>query len=184
MAIVATGAADGWNVPVVVRNGTDRPVANIEVSAELRDAAGTLIGADQGTNFYPAIVPAGGVAVGGVWFSQEVPPGATAEYAANASEDLTLASMSGRVPVELVEFTARPDAIAGTFRNPTSTPLLGKVSFILACFAEDGTPLGWEPGMAIRADLAPGETTPFQAYLLGRVPPCQRFLISASGTTK
>lgn len=185
VSVVVSGAVGGYGILVIVRNNTDRPKANVQVGAEVRDNAGNLIAVGSSFSIMPTIVQAGGYAIGGASFGGvELPQGATVTFDVSASDDLGLYSLNGPVNVELVEFNARPETIVGTFRNGTDTAIIGQIYFVLACFDDDGTLLASEHGIATGTDLAPGETTAFRAFGLGSVPPCNRYLITGYGNSK
>lgn len=184
LSVVASGPVGGYSIPVVVRNNTDRTLARVEVGGEVRDGAGNLVAAGSSQPFLPTIVPPGELAIGSVLFGgTELPAGASATFDVGASDDLGLYSTNGPISVELVEFAARPDVIVGSFRNPSGTPIVGNVYLRVACFGEDGMLLAEEPAIAARTDLAPGETTAFDAFSSGLVPPCGRFLITGHGNS-
>lgn len=185
ISIVASGAVGGYGIPVIVRNNTDRPKANVQVAAEVRDSADNLIAVGSSFSILPTIVQPGEYAIGGASFGGvELPQGATVTFDVAASDDLDLNSLNRPMNVELVEFNALPVTIVGSFRNQTGTVLIGSIYFTLACFDDDGTLLASEPGTAIGTDLAPGETIAFKAFGLGMVPKCNRYLITGYGNSK
>lgn len=185
VSVVASGAVAGYAIPVIIRNNTDRPKAYVQVGAEVRDGAGTLVAVGGSYQFLPTIVQPGEYAIGGVGFGGvELPQGASATFDVSASDDVDLYSLNEPINVELVEFNAQPETIVGSFRNRTGTAIMGGIYFTLACFDDDGTLLASEPGTATRTDLAPGETTAFRAFQLGLVPQCNHYLVTGYGNSK
>ncbi|MEZ4540242.1 MAG: hypothetical protein R3C43_09735 [Chloroflexota bacterium] len=58
LSVVLAGSPSRFGaVPVVVRNNTDEPVYDIEISATARDSAGSVLGTGPGRDIAPSLVP-------------------------------------------------------------------------------------------------------------------------------
>ncbi len=55
-------------IPVIIRNNTDEPVYDIQISATARDDAGSVVGTARGDDIVPSYIPPAGLAIGRVLF--------------------------------------------------------------------------------------------------------------------
>lgn len=93
VSVVASGVVQGYSIPIIVRNNTDKPKAYVQVGAEARDGNGSLIAVGRSYQFLPIILPPGEFAVGGIGFNgQELPTGGNVSFDVSASDDIELYS--------------------------------------------------------------------------------------------
>ena len=72
----------GTSFPVILHNGTDKPVSRIEVSGRAKGPDGATLGTGSSQTIEPNVVPPGGFAIGYVYISTSeysLPPGSTVE---------------------------------------------------------------------------------------------------------
>lgn len=140
IAIVATGPYQQNRVPIVVRNNTGRAVAYIEVAGDVRDADGRVTEVVRPRQLYPLIVEPGGLAIGYLYFDQEVRPTDKVSLTATGHTDVGSWRDFGAIPVELVEFNNFGDRVTGSIRNPTNQTTTDSAFIGLVCFDQSGTP--------------------------------------------
>ena len=88
LVVIAQGQPSDFGViPVVVRNNTDGPVYNLEISATARDAAGSVLGTGSGRDIVPALVPPGSIAFGRILFEDTPLADATIDYLVTGDPD-------------------------------------------------------------------------------------------------
>lgn len=67
-------------LPVAVRNGTNESITSVEVSGAPKDETGKILASGRSQGFSPAVVPAGGISLGYVFFSAKLPTTAKLEF--------------------------------------------------------------------------------------------------------
>lgn len=165
-------------VPIVIRNNTDTPAYNIELSATARDAAGAILGTARGDDITPSYVPPGGVAIGRVLFQDTPIDGANIEY------NITSAGGPGfiftRRDLVIEEHQLVNGNVVGLSMNNHSTALnLTKV--IVMCFDDDLIPSAVRFDFTDQDRVEAGAELPFSVDLLGDEAKCSRYLIAGSG---
>ena len=75
-----------------------------------------------------------------------------------------------RQDLEIVEATRKADGVVGIARNQTDEQVSGPFSVIGVCFDQSGAIQGYYAAYAAKDQLAPGETTPFNASFYGTGP--------------
>ena len=177
--VIAVGAPVRSTVPVVVRNNTSTDVVLSGVLGIARDASGTLIASGDVSMFSPSLIPAGQVSIGSVYFgTTDVPPDATLEFEPDATP--AAGGNAFRQDIAIAESTRQPNRIVGLARNGTDQPLTGPFTVVGICFDQSGAILGYYATYAAKNELAPGETTPFDATFYG-TGPCDAYLLGSTG---
>ena len=181
LEVVAQGPA-GQYVPVVVRNGTDETVYEVEVSATARGDDGSLLatGKDQGVE--PAILAPGEVAVGVVFVDlpddQEDADGVTVELTVTAADE---PSLFARYPLEVIETNDTGEAVVGIVRNPHEVAISGFARVVAMCLGDSGEPLEALTGSIDQDEIAPGGEATFTLSYYDRPDGCPSHAVGASG---
>lgn len=179
LVVVLAGPPNAFGVvPIVIRNNTDTPAYDIELSATARDAVGSILGTARGDDVTPSYVPPGGIAVGRLLFQNTPLDGAILEYNITSTEDPGF--IFTRRDLVIMEHQLVNGNVVGLSVNNHSTALtLTKV--IVMCFDDDLIP------SAVRSDFTDQDRTeagaelPFSVDLLGDEAKCTRYLIAGSG---
>lgn len=164
-------------VPIAIRNSTPQTVTSIEVTGAAKDKAGKIVGSGQSQGINPASVPAGGIALGFVYYTSKIP--------ANAKIDFTVASspLEGDPYFQDLKMDSAnlvSDAITGQATNTSPSKLTGPYGVQVVCFDKRGKLLSTQVGYASPdADLEPEQSVTFQVDLFGD--PCPTFLVGAGG---
>lgn len=179
--VVASGPVDtnagGTTVPIAIRNNTPDAITSIEVTGAAKDKAGKIVGSGRSQGINPANVPAGGIALGYVYYSSEIP--------STAKIDFTVASkpLEGEPyfqDLKIDEANLVSDAVTGQATNTSDNKLNGPYGVEVTCFDKKGKLLSTFSDFASPdADLEPGQSVTFQAGLYGE--PCPSFLVGVSG---
>jgi hypothetical protein len=152
----------------------------VAVTAEVRDASGSLVGAGESQGLTPNVVEQGELAIGYVYFGDAHVP-EDAEIALEVTSDESLAEFENIVGLSITEANDTPRSIVGLIENPYDIGVMGPINVQAVCFSEDGL-TDENSTFAAKDALAPDDTSPFQIDVLGA--PCERFLIGASGFTE
>lgn len=178
VAVIAVGAPVRSSVPVVVRNNTGTTVALDDVFGVARDQQGTLVLSGEVSNVAPYRLPPGQIAVGYVYFGEDVPEGVTLEFEPQAEpfEESEFGSQDLRV----IEAEVAADGIVGIAGNPTAEKLSGPFSVTGVCFDSSGEVRGYYSAFAAKDKLQVDESTPFSATFYGEGP-CETHVIGLSG---
>lgn len=177
--VIAVGAPVRSTVPMVVRNNTGTDVVLSGVLGIARDADGTLIASGDVSMFSPSLIQAGQVSIGSVFFgTTDVPPDATLEFEPDATP--IAEANAFRQDIAIAESTRQPNRIVGLARNGTDKSLTGPFSVVGLCFDQSGAIQGYYATYAAKNELAPGETTPFDATFYG-TGPCDAYLLGSTG---
>lgn len=165
-------------VPIVVRNGTQVPVTNVEVTGAAMDQSGKILGSARSLVFSPTTVPAGGVAFGFLYFDPMIPEDAQIDFT------VVTESAAGRTNAQdltVDQANAVGDAITGKATNNHAYSVKGSFTVNVTCFDEAGALLTSELGFASPTrDIVPGGSVTYQVDLHGT--PCPSFLVGVSGT--
>jgi len=178
LEVVLRGPYDGTRMPIVVRNGTDQPVANVKVAITVRDAAGGLlaVGEQEGA-FAPYTVAPGDAAIGSVLFNG-------ASFGPDAVLDIAVA---GQVPderfltfadMQVVEFNVQGDQILAIISNPYDRATAESLTLGIMCFDASGNIVAFARDYASVAAIAAGGTVPVSASLPAGS--CDRYAIAAT----
>lgn len=186
LSVVAQGAIVGAEeIPIILRNNTADPLANVGVGAEARDANGGLI-ASASTylgDFIPVLDP-GAVTFANITFDEPLPQGTTVTlfpegYSDSSRVEHYATTFGG---VELTEFTASPEQILGSVRNIGEAPIeVSSATITVACFDASQSFSGVLDVSPARDILGPGETTAFEQPSYITPPPCDYFLVTGYG---
>lgn len=183
VAVVASGpilvdAVQAVAVPVALRNGSQDTITSIDITGAAMDASGKILGSGNSLEFSPTTVPAGGVALGFVYFESVIPADAKIEFTV-ASKPLKGKPNSRDLTVN--QANAVGATITGKATNNHSYTVKGTFSVNVTCFDQTGALLASQVGSASPdADLAPGQSVTFQVQLHGK--PCPDFLVGVSGS--
>jgi hypothetical protein len=182
------GSGDGTIVPVEVWNGTSQTVSGLDISGSAMTGS-TVVGSGDSQDVEPGVLAPGQVAFGMVFYTQNLPSGATFNLTATAS---TGSSDDINAQVTQANYSAtggiEGPGVVGTVTNPGSVSISSPIPTDLFCFSSSGTLLNVsEDFVAGNASLAPGATG---SYSVG-IPldendnplPCPTFLVGSSGTT-
>lgn len=134
VAVVLDAPIAASGVAFVVRNGTDEPVHDVEVSAVVRDAEGRLVAAGAAT-VVPGEIVAGGWAVGAVRFGHDALTGdAEVELAVTRT---TSGPSSDRVPLAVTDATLIADGEAAELTATVEGDVDAAARASVACFDGD-----------------------------------------------
>lgn len=165
-------------VPIVVRNGTQRAVRNVEVTGAATDSSGRIVGSASSLVFSPTTVPAGGVAFGFLYFDPMIPEDVRIAFTVSSEQ------AAGRLNAQdltVVQANAVGDAITGKATNNHAYSVKGSFTVNVTCFDDAGTLLTSELGFASpTVNVTPGGSVTYQVDLHGS--PCPLFLVGVSGS--
>lgn len=177
--IILTGPPSRFGVvPVVIRNNTDAPVYDIEISATVRDSAGSVLGTGPGRDIAPSYVPPGGVAFGRVLFGDTPLDGTTVDYLVTADDTPGLI-LSNR-DLEIIEHNLVSGNIVGLALNNHDTAV-NMLNFSVICFDDDGLPTTVRDSYTDQDRVEAGAELPFSVDLLGDEAQCGRYLLAGGG---
>jgi len=165
-------------VPVVVRNNTDEPVYDIQISATARDAAGAILGTGPGRDFSPSYVPPGGVAFGRVLFGDTPLDNATIDYL--VSGDQSAGFIFSSRDLDINEHNLVNGNVVGLMVNSHNTPVT-LINVVVACFDDDLVPTTIRDEFTDQDRVEGGAELPFSVDLLGDEAQCGRYLVAGSG---
>jgi len=161
VAVIATGDPVRSSLPVVLRNNTGADVTVTQVVGVARGGDGKLVASSSFSTLAPALLTAGQVGVGYVYFDiDELTPDLDFELEAQAEPaggDSTYLYDFVIAEAELTE-----DGIVGIATNPLSETL-SSGSVVGVCFSRDGTVVGYLSGSADKTETAAGDDTSFSA---------------------
>ncbi|SEC07544.1 hypothetical protein SAMN04489844_1628 [Nocardioides exalbidus] len=183
LSVVVIGQADpaSGTVPVVIRNMTASPLANLEVSGTARDGAGNLMGSGSSQGFAPELVNPGEWAFGYVYIDGvKAAKDTEFDFTATGSEPEDFLSS---VDVEIVEVATTEgsfgDNLTGILKNPTGQEVSGPIDVSAACFDKSGALISTQSGFADSDSIASGGTSSFSVDLFDEA--CEIFAMGASG---
>lgn len=178
--IAQAGTLDrSGSLPIVVRNLTDRPVADLAVTGTARDSSGALVGSgsDQGLN--PFIVGPGEIAIGYVYFGLDgLPPGATFDLSVTGTDPSDV--FAGEIDLVVAEHNRTSDSIVVMLRNDTDKKASGPIGLILMCFDDTDMPTTTQMTFTDQDDAPPAASVSATFNFFGE-PPCDRYIVGGSG---
>lgn len=176
-APIEVNSAGLVTLPVAVRNGTNETITSVEVSGAAMDETGKILASGRSQGFSPAVVPAGGVSLGYVFFSASLPTTAKLEFTV-ASKQLKGDPYFQDLKVD--QANALATSITGKATDTSKNKLKGPYGVHVTCFDAAGSLLSSQTGYASPdADLAAGQSVTFQVDFYDR--PCPTFLVGVSG---
>ncbi|HEV2526981.1 MAG TPA: FxLYD domain-containing protein [Thermomicrobiales bacterium] len=210
VSVVAYGPTDQYEIPVIIANGTDEAVEDVELTITV---AGTGASEGESTPVAADGVPDDSVAVDGTpaadgtgeasitgrslgFAPDEIGPGEVAIGAitfdgANVPEGAELEfavetlpvreANSDEVDVTLTDVTYADGTMTGTATNGTDVEIPGAVSVRVVCMDADGGITGYDSAYLEDEGLAPGDAQPFEVTLLPAPESCDDFLIAGQG---
>ena len=180
LEVIAAGPPSRFGViAVLIRNNTDSPVYNLDVSATARDAAGSVLGTGPGRDIAPSLVQPGGIAFGRILFEDTPLDGATIEYIVTG--DTTNRTIFVPSDLEIVEHNLVGGNIVGSLLNSHSTALDSVEAFVI-CLDDNLTPIAAHSSRTDQDRVESGAQLPFSVDLLGDEAQCARYLLAARGT--
>lgn len=182
LSVVLHGPLTGsGTVAVVVRNRTDKVLHDLAVTGTARGADGTLVGSGASQGLAPGRVDPGEWAFGYVFFSGEVPDGASYDLTATGGTDAGYVSSTEIPIVEVNQVQGdNPLEVVGIVENPTDEALT-YVWISVACFDGPGTGIVHaERGSSDADQLQAKGTGSFSLSLYG-VESCANFAAAATG---
>lgn len=208
IAVVAYGPLDGFNIPVIVVNGTDEAVEDIEITVMVAGESVTTAGATpaadstpvaadgvpddsvavdeaevvtgRGLGLTPDVLAPGDIAIGAITFDG-------ADIAAGAELVFTIESLPVRdanldeVDVELSEVSFTDGTFTGTATNAAGPDIPGTVNVRAVCQDADGNLTGFASGYLDADGLAQGDSAAFELDLPPAIERCDAWLIAAGG---
>lgn len=179
LTVVAAGPPSTFGVvPIVIRNNTDAPVYDIDLSASAHDETGSVLGTGSGDDIVPAYVPPGGLAIGRVLFGDTPLDGATIEYLITADDGAGF--LFSRRDMTVVEYNWVGESVVGVMLNPHNTALdLTKV--VAMCFDDSYTPTSVRVEFTDQDRVEAGGELPFSVDMRTDESQCGRFLIVGTG---
>lgn len=176
-APIEVNSAGLVTLPVAVRNGTNATITSLEVTGAAMDETGKIIASGRSQGFSPAVVPAGGLSLGYVFFSAALPTTAKIEFTV-ASKQLKGDPYFQDLKVD--QANAVGTSITGKATNTSKNNLKGPYGVHVTCFDAAGSLLSSQTGYASPdADLAAGQSVTFQVDFYDD--PCPTFLVGVSG---
>lgn len=182
LSVVISGPYDGSSFPFIVRNNTGNDVHDLSATATVRNSAGQLIGSGDDLGITPNVVPAGGIAMGYIYFgSVDYGPDARFSVSVTASGAANWKYENER---DLVfdEANSIDGRIVGAMSNGYTQTVEEIFSFELTCFDGAGNILLQDTEFSELVTLAPGQQAFFQFSSYEPLN-CPYFLITGSGFT-
>ena len=210
ITVVAYGPLDGFSIPVLVVNGTDEAVEDIEITVTVAGGEGTAVEATPAAEATPVAadgVPEDGVAVDeataitgrGLGLTPDaLQPGDVAigaitfdgaDVAPDAELVFTVTSLEVRdanldeVDVELSDVALTDGVFTGTVTNAAGPDIPDTVNVRAVCQDADDNLTGYASGYLEAEGLAQGDSAPFELSLPADVESCDAWLVSAGGRT-
>lgn len=179
LTVVTAGPPSTFGVvPIVIRNNTDDPVYDIELSATARDEAGSVLGTGSGDDIVPSYLPPGGLAIGRVLFGDTPLDGATIDYLITADNDPGL--LFSRRDLVVIERNWVGESIAGVMLNPHDTAL-DLTKAVIMCFDDTYTPMDIRVEFTDQERVEAGAELPFSVEMRTDEAMCGRYLVVGSG---
>lgn len=160
------GAGDGTVLPVEVWNGTSQTMSYLDISGAAMSGA-TVVGSGDSQDVEPSVLAPGQVAFGMVFFTQDLPSGATFKLTATASP-----GASGLVNATVVQANYSASGgldgpgIVGAVTNHSTVSISSPIEADLFCFSSSGVLLSVSDGfVAGNGNLGPGATGSYSLSL-------------------
>jgi hypothetical protein len=171
---------DSGSFPMIVHNGTDQPISRVEVSGAAVGSDGATVSSGSSQGFEPNVIEPGGIGIGYVYVSYDLPDGLTLEQ---ISIDYTtgLGDFENIVGVDVTDVSSSADRVTGTLTNPHDVGIDGPVSVGLACLDDAGALMGVHSTFADRDAIDSGGSSTFTVESYGRPLDCAGIILGASG---
>jgi len=161
VAVIAIGAPVLSSLPVVLRNNSGADVTVTQVVGVARDGAGKLVASSSSSTLAPAVLSAGQVGVGYVYFDiDELASDLVFEM--EAQSEPAGGDFAYLYDLAITEAELTEDGIVGIATNPL-TETLSSGSVVGVCFAGDGTVVGYLLGSPDKQETPAGDETSFSA---------------------
>ncbi len=179
LTVVTAGPSSTFGVlPIVIRNNTDTPVYDIDLSATARDEAGSVLGTGSGDDIVPTYVPPGGLAIGRVLFGDTPLDDAAIEYLITADEGA--GGLFSRRDMTVIEHNWVGESVAGVLFNPHDTAL-DLTKTVVMCFDDAYIPTDVRVEFTDQDRVEAGAELPFSVGMRAEATECGRYLIVGSG---
>lgn len=162
VSVAATAPTDGASIPVLIHNGLDVPISDVEIVGTILDGAGRISTPGRSRLIHPNLIPPGGVAVGVVHAGPErllddaVLRDRTLDYTEGERE------VEPVLGLEVTTLEVDSESVTGTVRNPHDDPVMPPLSVVLACLDSQGRLGTVHSGYLDVDQLAPGATAAFE----------------------
>jgi hypothetical protein len=179
LTVVTAGPPSTFGVvPIVIRNATDAPAYDIDLSATARDEAGSVLGTGSGDDIVPSFVPPGGLAIGRVLFGDTPLDDATIEYLITADDGAGF--LLSRRDMTVIEHNWVGESVAGVMLNTHETAL-DLTKAVVMCFDDTYTPTDVRVEFTDQERVEAGAELPFSVRMRTDAATCGRYLIVGSG---
>lgn len=179
LTVVTAGPSSTFGVvPIVIRNNSDAPAYDIDLSATARDEAGSVLGTGSGDDIVPSYLPPGGLAIGRVLFGDTPLDGATIDYLITADNDPGL--LFSRRDLVVIERNWVGESITGVMLNPHDTAL-DLTKAVIMCFDDTYTPMDIRVEFTDQERVEAGAELPFSVEMRTDETTCGRYLVVGSG---
>lgn len=179
LVVVLAGPPGNFGVvPIVIRNNTDEPVFDIELSATARDAAGNILGTARGDDIVPDSVPPGGLAIGRVLFRDTPLENATLDYVLSGGDAPGFLFVNR--DLEIVEHNLVGGNVVGLALNNHDSAL-NLIEVVVMCFDDQSVPTTVRSDFTDQDRVEAGAELPFSVDLLGDEAKCNRYLLAGNG---
>ena len=210
VTVVAYGPLDAFNIPIIVVNGTDEAVEDVEIAVSVASDTGTPVAADatpatdstpvaedgvpddsvavdeapaitgRGLSLFPDALQPGDVVIGAITFDG-------ADIAPDAELTFTVTTLPVResnldeLDLELSDVSFTDGTFTGTATNASGQDIPGAVNVRAVCQDADGNLTGYVSGYLDEDGLADGASSPFELSVPPTIETCDAWLISAGG---
>ncbi len=206
VTVVAYGPLDAFNIPIIVVNGTDEAVEDVEIAVSVAGETGppgagiddsTPVAEDgvpddsvavddapaitgRGLSLFPDALGPGEVAIGAITFDG-------ADVAPDAELTFTITTLPVResnldeLDLELSDVSFTDGTFTGTATNASGQDIPGAVNVRAVCQDADGNLTGYVSGYLDEDGLADGASSPFALSVPPTIRSCDAWLISAGG---
>lgn len=182
VAIVMTAPPDTGSgiIPIVIYNGSDGPISNIEVSGRALNGSGETVGQGSSQGFDPTYVPAGEHTFGYVYIDADEMPADASLNDPAIDYDEGVGDFENAVAVDVSAPEHLEDSFVGDVVNPHDISVSGPISVQVACFDSEGNMTTVLNSYAERDELAPGDSSTFGISFYDEFD-CTSGILAASG---
>ena len=212
VTVVAYGPLDAFDIPIIVVNGTDEAIEDVEIVVSVAGGAGTPVAEDatpatdstpvaedgvpddsvavdeapavtgRGLNLFPDALQPGDVAIGAITFDGADVP-PDAELIFTVTTLPVRDSNLDEIDLELSDVSFTDGTFTGTATNASEQDIPGAVNVRAVCQDADGNLTGYASGYLDEDGLADGASSPFVLSVPPAIESCDAWLIAAGGRT-
>jgi hypothetical protein len=185
VSIVGTGPSSiPGLIPVVIYNGSDKPVARVKITATARKG-GVLVATGEDQGLSPNFVAPGGYAIGHVFFSGGALPASSHVMFHVSSTALGDDDYETNRDMRPLESHIRKGSfsleLVGTLKNTNAKLVNGPIHVELVCLSKTGTVIGEADGFTDDDKAPPGATVAYSVDLSSDTKTCPDPLIAGGG---